>query len=165
MVLRVGVLSDTHCHRPDSPFKKKIQQCFATCDVIIHAGDITNQSVLDLFTDRTVYAVSGNMCDTTIRSGYPRHLLFSLDGYTIGLFHGDRLGIDPEHALLEMFPEADCIISGHTHRPVCQRLGEVLFLNPGSFKGTGPYGAPGTYAILKIGDGLHARLHTLVTIT
>lgn len=163
MVIQAGVLSDTHCHRPDGPFKKQIKQCFATCDIIIHAGDITNQSVLDIFADKPVYAVSGNMCDITIGHHHPHRQLFNLNGHTIGLIHGDRFGFAPEHALLEIFPEADCIIFGHTHRPVCHRLGEILFLNPGSFKGTGPYGAPGTYAILEIGDVLHAHLYTIAT--
>ncbi|MBM9537244.1 metallophosphoesterase family protein [Desulfobulbus alkaliphilus] len=165
MVIQAGVLSDTHCHRPDNPFKKQIKQCFAGCDVIIHAGDITNQSVLELFAGKPVYAVSGNMCDTTIRHRYPKRRVFTLNGHILGLTHGDRLGLETEHALLQIFPEAACIISGHTHRPFCQRLGEVLFLNPGSFKGTGPYGAPGTYAILEIGDTLHASLHTIASPT
>lgn len=160
MVIQAGVLSDTHCHRPDSQFKKHIQQCFHTCDVIIHAGDITDQSVLELFADKTLYAVCGNMCSDTIRHRHPKRRLFTLNGRTIGLTHGDGLGLDSEHSLLKLFPEADCIISGHTHQLVCQRFGEVLFLNPGSFKGTGPYGAPGTYVILEVGDVLRARLCT-----
>lgn len=158
MPIRAGVLADTHLTRPDHRFRQQVERCFRDCDVIIHAGDITDPSVLQVFADRTVYAVHGNMCSADTLARYPERLLFTLGRFTIGLTHGARLGMDIEGRLWQLFPEADCLIYGHTHRPACNRYGTTLFLNPGSFQATGRYGGPGTYAILEVGVELQARI-------
>jgi len=157
-MIRAGVLSDTHHSQPDSHFARQVRDCFRDCEVIIHAGDLTALPVLEAFPGKTVYAVHGNMCESAVRSRCPGQMCFTLGRFTIGLTHGAGLGPDIEDALWQLFPEADCMIFGHTHRPVCHRHGRVLFLNPGSFRATGRYGAPGTFAILEIGDELSARI-------
>lgn len=164
MTIRVGVLADTHLLQADTCFRHQVESCFQGCDVIIHAGDITGPRVLEVFHDRLLHAVHGNMCDGTTRSLYPAKQMFSLGGFTIGLTHGAGLGRDIEGALWHHFAEADCMIYGHTHQPVCHRIGQVLILNPGSFRGTGRFGAPGTYAILEIGEQLQATLHEVPTL-
>jgi len=157
-MIRAGVLSDTHLSQPDSLFTRQIAACFADCDVIIHAGDLTALPVLTAFHGKTVYAVSGNMCDSEVRNCHPEHMQFALGPFAVGLTHGARLGPDTENSLWHLFPEADCIIYGHTHQPVCHRIGATLFLNPGTFRATGLYGAPGTCAILEAGEELTARI-------
>jgi putative phosphoesterase len=160
-MIRAGVLSDTHLMQPDDRFRDQVKACFHDCDVIIHAGDITDLAILEVFGDKKLYAVHGNMCDNATRTRYPEHLLFALSGFQIGLAHGARLGLDIEDAIWNLFPEADCLIYGHTHKPACHSRGKVLFLNPGSFRATSRYGAPGTYAILEAGDQLRARLYDI----
>lgn len=164
MTTKVGILSDTHLIRPDSSFKRQVKRCFSECEIIIHAGDITDLAVLAVFSNRQLFAVHGNMCNHEVYKKFPEELCFSLDGFTIGLTHGARLGYDIESALHNLFPGADCMIYGHTHRAVCHRHGSTLIINPGSFKGTGPYGAPGTYAILEVGDTLQAQIHEILQI-
>lgn len=164
MLIRAGVLSDTHLQRPDHRFKQQIEQCFHACDVIIHAGDLTHPSVLEVFHGKTIYAVHGNMCDQTLQARHPRQLLFTLNRFTIGLTHGNGMGPDIENAAWNLFPEADCLIYGHTHRPICQHHGKVLVLNPGSFQATGRHGAPGTFAILEADNQLRARLFEIPII-
>jgi putative phosphoesterase len=158
MLIRAGVLADTHLIRPDSRFKKQITQCFHDCDVIIHAGDLTDLSVLEVFHGKPLYAVHGNMCNSEARARHPEQLLFALNRFVIGLTHGAGLGQDIENSLWNLFPEANCMIYGHTHRPACHYHGKVLFLNPGSFQATSHYGAAGTFAVLEAGDELRARL-------
>lgn len=157
-MIRAGVLSDTHLSRPDSLLTKQVQDCFRGCDMIIHAGDLTSLSVLEAFHGTTIHAVCGNMCGDDVRARYTEQKLFNLGRYTIGLTHGAGLEQDIESALWRLFPEADCMIYGHTHQPACHRHGGTLFLNPGSFQATSRYGAPGTYAILEAGDELSARI-------
>ena len=159
MLIRAGVLSNTHLARPDDLFVKRIRACFHACDVIIHAGDITSPEVMEVFNDRLLYAVHGNMCNHLAARRYPDRMLFKILHHSIGLIHGDRLGQDREHTLWNLFPEADCIISGHTHSSSCQFHGDVLFLNPGSFQPTSRHGSPGTYAILEIGERLQAGIY------
>ncbi|MCL2457888.1 MAG: metallophosphatase family protein [Desulfobulbus sp.] len=163
-MIRAGVLSDTHLSRPDGLFTRQVAACFADCEVIIHAGDLTGLAVLEPFGAKTVYAVCGNMCDTGVCGHLPEQMQFPLGAFTIGLTHGARLGADTENALWNLFPEADCIIYGHTHRPACQRYGQTLFLNPGSFRSTGLYGALGTFAVLEAGKELSARIASVPPI-
>lgn len=157
-MIRAGVLSDTHLHYPDDLFIQRVQHCFRSCEVIIHAGDLTSLSVLEAFQGKAVHAVCGNMCDSEVRSRFPEQTLFPIGRFTIGLTHGANLGSNIEDALWRIFPEANCVIFGHTHRPLCRRYGTTFFLNPGSFRSTGRYGAPGTFALLEAGDELSARI-------
>lgn len=158
----IGILSDTHRTRIDNVFERQVDDAFSACDAIVHAGDLTGLSVLDVFGDRPVYAVHGNMCGYATRAALPDSLIFSVDGRRIGLHHGDGAGHDIEAGLMSLFPDADCIIYGHTHRPAVERFNSVLMINPGTFRSTGRYGSPGTYAILSIdATGLSAKIHTL----
>ena len=159
MTIKAAILSDTHLSRADDAFISQVEQCFAGCEVIIHAGDLTSIAVLDAFAGRQVYAVHGNMCDASSSLSLPRQTTFQFGRFTIGLIHGAGLGRDIELQLWSQFPQADCMIYGHTHRPVCHRQGGVLIVNPGTFRSTGPHGAPGTYAILEAGDELRAAIH------
>lgn len=167
-MIHVGILSDTHLSSCTDFFRAQVQTAFAGCDIILHAGDLTDIAILDAFTGKKVYAVHGNMCNMGSQQTLPNSKLIILGGYRIGLFHG---AWGPRHTVEErawaMFPQADCIVYGHTHHAVCHRVGTILFINPGSFQGTGSYGAPGTYAILDIDeqaekpDGLQAAIHDL----
>ena len=150
MIVRAGVLSDTHIRVADATFCRRVAQIFDGCDVIIHAGDLTESGILTAFAGKTVYAVHGNCCSAVTRVTLSERLLFKLGNFTVGLAHGNgRKNI--EDSLWMDFPEADCIVYGHTHRAVCRREGDKLFLNPGSFQS-------GSYAILEAGETLSARL-------
>ncbi len=161
-MIRVGILSDTHLNSPLPRFAKLVAKAFADCSAILHAGDLIDLSILQAFQGKELHAVHGNMCNLPTRQTLPTEKLIQLDGYTIGLCHGAGARHNIEERMWNHFPTADCIVYGHTHHPVCHRLAKTLFLNPGSFLGTGRYGAPGSYAILCIdADGLHGSLHQL----
>ena len=158
----VGVLSDTHLSEVNANFVTHVDTAFSDCSAVIHAGDLTSRAILEIFGDRPVYAVHGNMCGYETRSALPESLAFSIGGYRFGLCHGDGIGYDRETELISRFAEADCIISGHTHRPLVQQFGSVLLVNPGTFRPTGRYTSSGTYAVLIIDDaGLSAAIHVL----
>lgn len=160
MLIRAGVFSDSHLSAPDDTLLRLSNHFFADCQVIIHSGDLTDLSVLELFHNRQIFAVHGNMCNARTRQALPRQRIFYLGKVQFGLIHGDNLGPDPDSVLWELFPEADCIISGHTHRARCRKIGSTLFFNPGTCRATGPYGAPGTCGILEI-DGSNIQGHIL----
>ena len=161
-MIRAGIISDTHISVVNRQFKEALNRAFSDCDIILHAGDITNMAVLDHFSGKTVYAVCGNMCDASVRRSLPQSQLLQLGKWSIGLCHGAGFGYNIEDGLWSHFPEADCIVYGHTHDPVCHRRGGILFINPGSFKISSPYGPPASYAVMTIDDdGIEAKLHTL----
>jgi putative phosphoesterase len=160
-MIKAGILSDTHLMNVNSRFAETANHCFTDCSVIIHAGDLTDISLLQVFADKEIFAVHGNMCNNSSYGVLPREKTFTLGGFTFGLTHGAGLGFDIEAALWDVFPEADCVIYGHTHRPVCHRIGDRLIINPGSFQATGRYGAPGTYAVLEVNKTLRATIHEI----
>lgn len=157
--MKIGILSDTHLNSPSPAFRQQVSLCFADCPVIIHAGDLTDISILEAFKGKEVHAVHGNMCLPSSSRTLPRETMVEIDGYRFGISHGREYRHNVEENLIHHFPEVDCIVSGHTHRPVCRRLFDVLFVNPGSFTATGRYGAPGTFAIIDTKDGLRGKIY------
>lgn len=159
---RIGVLSDTHLNHCSELFQHQVRQAFAGCQAIIHAGDLIDAAILDAFSGLQVYAVRGNMCTTRTQSLLPPHMTIQAGAFTIGVCHGAGFSNSIEEHLLNLFPAVDCIVFGHTHRPMHTRIGSILLVNPGSFAGTGRYGAPGTYAILTLGEqGISAAIREL----
>uniref|UniRef100_UPI0040579024 metallophosphoesterase family protein n=1 Tax=Candidatus Electrothrix sp. TaxID=2170559 RepID=UPI0040579024 len=159
--IKAGILSDTHLNRPSREYLDAVRQCFADCQVIIHAGDLTDISVLDIFSDKTVYAVHGNCCGKTSHTALPRERSFQLGNFTIGLLHGYTLGryADTiESRIWDVFPDADCVIYGHTHDPVCKHVAGKLIINPGAFQVNSWYSSPCPYVTLEAGLELKGKI-------
>jgi len=159
--IKIGILSDTHLTGITSEFREKVKRCFSEVDMILHAGDLTSPNILTALSGLgKVHAVHGNMCDADSRRLLPRRLELDINGFQIGLIHQCAgRARDFEAELLDEFGPIDCIVYGHTHRPVCHRLGETLIINPGAFMSSGRFGAPGTYAILQAGRKLEAGIY------
>ncbi len=158
----IGILSDTHVNSPSSWFIEQAERAFRNCSVILHAGDLTEVSILGIFKHKVVHAVHGNMCEASSCHNLPVKSHITIDGFRIGLCHGAGARHNIEERMWELFPDVDCIVYGHTHIAVIHRLGKTLFINPGSFSTTGRYGAQGSYAILETStEGLNASLFQL----
>ena len=154
--IRIGILSDTHLSRFSELFEASARACFSNVSMIFHAGDLTDQSILEAFKDKQVFAVHGNMCDQTSRQSQPKTRKITVKGFDIVLIHGDGYSYhDIEDRLFNEFTEADCIVYGHTHAPACHRVGHILFINPGSFN---LVGNRGTYAILEIDEEMRGTI-------
>lgn len=159
---RIGILSDTHLSSCTAEFSTTASALFADCDIIVHAGDLTDLSVLRVFTNKQVYSVAGNMCNALTQRSLPGSCSFVVDGYIFGLCHGAGPRHNIEERMFELFPEAHCIIFGHTHQALCRLFGSTLMVNPGSFMNTGRYGAPGTYGIITVSQqGLQGTIHEI----
>ena len=174
-MIRIGTLSDTHMNNCTDEFRRQAEMIFGECSIILHAGDLTDISILNAFSGKEVHAVHGNMCNSGTQKLLPISKLITIGGYRIGLYHG-AWGPRPtiEERAWVLFPKADCIVYGHSHKAVCHRIGDALFINPGTFQSTGPHGAAGTYAILEIDDsahgpkadnGMHATIHEVPRLT
>ena len=161
---RIGILSDTHINNPSPWFVEQSLSAFRDCSVILHAGDLTDISVLDVFKSKEIHAVHGNMCSASSFHDLPTNKLIKIDAFTIGLCHGAGARHNIEERMWHLFPTADCIVYGHTHIAVNHTFGKTLFINPGSFSTTGRHGAQGSYAILETTpDGLKSALYQLST--
>jgi putative phosphoesterase len=109
-------------------------QLLAQADAVIHAGDFITVAVLEEIESlgRPVHAVHGNVDEPELRRRLPAALEVELAGVRVGVVHdaGPRAG--RAGRLRELFPEADCVIFGHTHLPEHTRLNSLEIFNPGS---------------------------------
>jgi putative phosphoesterase len=132
--LRILVMSDTHDRLP-----MRLKQLVDDVDEIWHLGDVCAPSLLDDIRalGPPLTFVRGN-CDSEME--WPLVVLLKRNGVRFRLEH-----IPPNQ------PPAgvDVLLHGHTHVPRYERVGNVLFLNPGCV--TRPNrGAPASVVYLDI---------------
>jgi len=157
--IKIGVISDTHQSGYDEGLKKLADDYFSDVNFIIHAGDLVDLGVLDVFAGREVKAVCGNMDYPSVREKLPEQLFFAAGGFNFGVIHGWGAPWGIEEKILAKTGRRDCIIYGHTHSPVCRENDGVLFFNPGSptDKRFAPHRSIG---ILEIDKGVSGRIIT-----
>jgi putative phosphoesterase len=156
--MKVGIISDTHVPGAASSLPEKVFEVFAGVDLILHAGDIIAQSVLDeLAVIAPVEAVAGNMDGEELHLRLPAKKVLTLGKFTVGLIHGKyRIDIQKE-MIRKNFGVVDLIVYGHSHMPFWGKVGDVLFLNPGSPTDT-RYAPYNSVALLTVGDALSAEI-------
>ncbi|MFP4015716.1 MAG: metallophosphoesterase family protein [Halanaerobiales bacterium] len=131
--MKIGVISDTHIPTKTKKIPDKVFDIFQGVDLIIHAGDIVQQEVLDQLSDYApVKAVTGNIDPYPFRETLPDKLILEVAGYEIAVIHGHNVRGHIMNTLSFIFPDADIIIFGHTHRPCNQMINGQLHFNPGS---------------------------------
>ena len=132
MLHRIGVISDTHIpHFKSLP--EAVWTHFDGVESIIHAGDLSILSVLsELETIAPVIAVQGNIEFPEVIELLPIKREFMVGQCRIGVVHilGDTR-TRAKMARLE-FPNAQCVIFGHSHIPYNQEHDGQLLFNPGS---------------------------------
>jgi putative phosphoesterase len=136
----IGVISDTHGRIPSG-----VPQAFKNVDLIIHAGDIGDQAVLDQLSKiAPVAAVRGNMDFGKWAGKLPETEVVEIGQTVLYVLHiADRLDIEPEKLGYK------AVISGHTHRPDVYEENGVTFINPGSASYP-KSGHPGSVALIQI---------------
>ena len=152
--MKVGVISDTHVPTIVPALPPAVYDIFKGVDLILHAGDIVDLSVLDdLNAIAPVEAVAGNMDDSEVHMKLPFKKVLLIGKYRVGLIHG-KFKIDIQREMIRKeFDTVDLIVYGHSHAPFWGRVDGVYFLNPGSptDKRYAPYNS---VAILEVGEGL-----------
>lgn len=151
--MRIGVISDTHGH-----LDATVCELFAGVDHILHGGDVGRPSILlELERIAPVTAVRGNTDDP--HCGLKDTEVLELAGRKFLLQHI----VNPhapsrqlQHLLAK--EDADVVVFGHTHRPFCEMIGGILFLNPG-YAGKPKFGLDRSVAILRCdGKGVRPEL-------
>jgi putative phosphoesterase len=130
--VKIGVISDTHLEGYDDKMKKCIAEHFSDVDMILHAGDLVDLRVLEIFGEKEVKVICGNMDNSAVKENFPDHLLFDIKGFKFLLIHGWGSPRGIEERISDRFKDVDCIVYGHTHKPANHKKDNVLFFNPGS---------------------------------
>lgn len=150
--MKLGVLSDTHLQTYDKRLERIIAEYFKDVDTILHAGDIVDESVLEVFKEKEIIAVCGNMDSPYLKKSMPTKRVIDVAGRRIGLIHGwgNPEGIEKRVAA-EFGDGADCVVFGHTHVPQARVIDGVFFFNPGSLTDR-RFTEKNTIGILEIGE-------------
>ncbi len=137
---RIGVLSDTH-----GKLREEVAEILRECDVILHAGDINTQKVLDsLRKIAPLYIVRGN-ADKEWAEDIPETLSEEICGLRIFMVHNKK------HIPKET-EDYELVVFGHSHKYEERREGNCLFLNPGSC-GPRRFSQPVTMAVVEVEAG------------
>ena len=162
---RIVVIADTHCHRWDE-IHPGIRSAVAHADIAVHCGDLVRADVVDGMRRHAKRAVivHGNSDPPELRRELPYVEIISVQGARIGVTHPAWGGPEfPLEDLLPDFPDPppDAILFGHTHEPVNELRGGILYLNPGQAYPS--FMVAATIAILTVADGnLSAQIQTIV---
>ena len=149
---RIGVISDTH-----GLLRAEAKAALAGSDYIVHGGDIGNAAILDeLAAIAPLTVVRGNNDRGPWAQAVPQRARLQVGPIDIYAVHDiATIDIDPVGAGVQV------VIYGHSHRPLAQQRGPVLYLNPGS-AGPRRFSLPVSVAQLVIdGDAISARLIAL----
>lgn len=150
--MKILVFSDSHGNL-DNMVRAVAQEA---PDQIFHLGDGWRdaQRLHARFPQLPFCQVPGN-CD--LQPGTPAERLLEIQGKRILLCHGHTYGVKRSlttAGFAAQERDLDLFLFGHTHRPLVDRRGKTLFLNPGSI---GDYLRP-FYGVVTIdGERLDGR--------
>ena len=160
-IIRIGVISDTHIPDRAKEIPKEILDAFKKVDLIIHAGDLVSLSVINQLKGscENIKAVWGNMDPDEVRVKLPDKEVFRAGKYKFGLMHGYGSPSKLTEQLSSVFKNdlVDVVIFGHSHWPLNEKIGKILFFNPGSAtdKVFAPYNS---YGIIEVNDKIEAKI-------
>ncbi len=120
---KIGIISDTH-----GLIRQSVVKSFKDVDLIVHAGDLGTQEVLEtLQTIASVHPVRGNVDNGKWTDNLSFTDVVEVGQVYLYVLHDlDSLDLDPAAAGFQV------VISGHSHIPNIEKSDGVLFLNPGS---------------------------------
>ena len=157
----VGIVSDTHGY-----FHPSLPAYLASVDLIIHAGDIGSEDILNGFRAMApVRAVFGNVDGPALRRTLPEHDRFVEDGVSFWITHiAGRPGRWQQgmEAKLKSDPP-DVFVCGHSHILQIERISKLenmLFINPGACGRQGMHQVK-TCVRLEISDGKANRAEVI----
>jgi uncharacterized protein len=133
--VRLVVTADTHVPRRARDLPAALWQDIDQADVVIHAGDWVDESLLDAIDARArrLIAVWGNNDGPPLRRRLPQVARAEMDGLRIAVVHETGARSGREARADRMFPDTDVLVFGHSHIPWDTTTPAGLrLLNPGS---------------------------------
>jgi uncharacterized protein len=129
----IAVIADTHLSQGQQLPAGCIQY-LRNCDLVVHAGDISCDSVLSgiELIGPSVVAVSGNQDSYELRQKLPTEATIDSEGARIGVVHDAGPKRGRISRLRRRFSDADAVVFGHSHIPLCDAEEGFQIFNPGS---------------------------------
>ena len=129
----LAIIADTHMPRGARALPERCLQLLSAADLIVHAGDFSERSVLErLRAIGPVIAVHGNVDSPEVRRELPATVSFEAGGAEIAVIHDAGPARGRVERLRARFPDADAVIFGHSHLPLLESRDGFQIFNPGS---------------------------------
>lgn len=147
--MKVLIVSDTH--RKNENYFEAVNR--EKPDMVIHCGDAEgSEYALTESAGCPVYIVLGN---NDFFSTLPRELDLDIGPYKVWVTHGHNyyVSMSNEHIKREALVRGvDVVFYGHTHKPVVDRSGKVIAVNPGSLSYPRQEGRRPSYVVMELGE-------------
>ncbi|MER6218176.1 MULTISPECIES: metallophosphoesterase family protein [unclassified Streptomyces] len=133
--MRILLTSDTHVPARARRLPDALLAAVDEADVVIHAGDWTDEATLDLLESRArrLIAVHGNNDGPALRARLPETARAELGGVRFAVVHETGPAAGRERRCAARFPDTDVLVFGHSHIPWDSTApGGLRLLNPGS---------------------------------
>lgn len=144
--MKIIIVSDTH--RKNDNYFRVIEM--HKPDMVIHCGDSEgSEYALTEAAGCPVKIVTGN---NDFFSRLPKELEFTIGQYKVWVTHGHNyyVSMGNEHIKQEAAARGvDIVFYGHTHKPVIDRDGDVIAVNPGSLSYPRQEGRRPSYVIME----------------
>ena len=145
----IGIISDTH-----GLVRPQALEALKGVEMILHAGDVGNQQVLDTLNEiAPVVAVRGNNDKGDWAEALPDWEVVEVGEVSIYMLHDVKeIDISPSGGGFQV------VVSGHSHKPSVEEKRGVLYVNPGS-AGPRRFTLPVTVAHLNVnGEKINANI-------
>lgn len=147
--MKVLIVSDTHRKNENYFEAVKLEKP----DMVIHCGDSEgSEYAITEAAGCPVYIVMGN---NDYFSALPRELELDIGPYKAWVTHGHNYYVymNNEHIRREAYVRGmDIVMYGHTHKPVVDRSGKVIAVNPGSLSYPRQEGRRPSYIIMELDE-------------
>lgn len=134
--LTIGVISDTHIYTGSRrEIHPAIYRLFERADVglMIHLGDANSRVVLEEIAEfAPLIAVPGNNDDDELQFMLPETTKITVGTYSFGILHGHGGRSARDEAIRRWVDKVDCVLFGHSHKPMLEKVRETVMFNPGS---------------------------------
>ena len=153
--MRLLLIADTHVPKRARDLPSRVWDEVADADVVLHAGDWVEPSLLDTLEARAnrLVACWGNNDGAELRRRLPERADATLGGLRFTVVHETGAANGREARMAKVYPDTDVLVFGHSHIPwdTTAKTG-LRLLNPGSptDRRRQPYA---TYLTATIGPG------------
>jgi putative phosphoesterase len=134
--VELAIVSDTHMPRRGRELPRACVERLRTADVILHAGDFMEASVLAELEalGPPVYGVRGNVDSVELQARLPLTRIVEAAGARIAMVHDAGPSDGRLERLKRRFPDTQAVVFGHSHMPLLEidAAGAFAIFNPGS---------------------------------
>ncbi|MEV4319812.1 metallophosphoesterase [Actinocrispum sp. NPDC049592] len=133
--MKLLLIADTHVPKRAKDMPAQVWQAVSEADVVLHAGDWVDVSLLDQLEQRAarLIGVYGNNDGPELRARLPEVARAELGGLRWAMVHETGQAKGREARCAAEYPDADVLVFGHSHIPWDTTAANGLrLLNPGS---------------------------------